>query len=164
LRFDLYEMLVVRLPIPQVCVTVIDGPFVSLVGTGNEGEFLLSHIHLSVSRSVIPDDGMPPHWGELTSNRHSMLRHSSRYLPILAKATDVESRWATRTVNAYARDFDARPTVITNHGFGCWSVLGGKIVTCVSNAREIVQEILVEHGLSEVKQGRARKGPVASRG
>ena len=164
LRFDLYELLVVRLPIPQICVTIIDGPFTSIVGTGNEGEFLLSHIHLSVSRSVIPDDGMPPHWGELPTNRHSMLRHSARYFPILAKATHVESRWATRTVNAYARDFDARPTVITNHGFGCWSVLGGKIVTCVSNAREIVQEILVEHGRSAVHPGRARTGAIASRG
>ena len=141
MRFDLYELLVLRLPIPQICVTIIDGPFTSLVGTGNEGEFLLSHIHNSVSRSVIPDDGMPPQWGEMPSNRATMLRHSARYLPILAKATDVESRFATRTVNAYARDFDARPTVITNHGFGCWSVLGGKIITCVTNAREIAHEI-----------------------
>ncbi|OFW27875.1 MAG: hypothetical protein A3H97_16560 [Acidobacteria bacterium RIFCSPLOWO2_02_FULL_65_29] len=144
LRFDLYELLVLRLPIPQVCVTIIDGPFTSLVGTGREGEFLLSHIHNSVSRSVIPADGMPPDWGELPTNRSTMLRHSARYLPILGKATVVESRWATRTVNAFARDFDARPTVITSHGFGCWSVLGGKIITCVSNAREIAQEILGE--------------------
>ncbi len=142
LRFDLYEMLVLQLPIPQVCVTIIDGPFTSLVGTGREGEFLLSHIHDSVLRSVIPADGMPPDWGELPTNRATMLRHSARYLPILGKATVVGSRWATRTVNAFARDFDARPTVITNHGFGCWSVLGGKIVTCVTNAREIAQEIL----------------------
>jgi len=163
LRFDLYELLVVRLPIPQVCVTVIDGPFTSLVGTGNEGEFLLSHIHLSVSRSVIPDDGMPPHWGERPTNRDSMLRHSARYLPILSKATQIESRWATRTVNAYARDFDARPTVITNHGFGCWSVLGGKIVTCVSNAREIAQEMFGERVRNAGRQGRARAGAVASR-
>jgi hypothetical protein len=137
LRFDLYELLVLRLPIPQVCVTVIDGPFTSLVGTGREGEFLLSHIHNSVSRSVIPADGMPPDWGDFPTNRATMLRHSARYLPILSKATDVQSRWATRTVNAFARDFDARPTVITEHGFGCWSVLGGKIITCVRNARDI---------------------------
>lgn len=156
LRFDLYELLVLRLPIPQVCITIIDGPFTSLVGTGREGEFLLSHIHHSVSRSVIPADGMPPDWGAPPTNRATMLRHSSRYLPILGKATDVESRWATRAVNAYARDFDARPTVITNHGFGCWSVLGGKIITCVSNAREIAQEILGEQRLHGGRHSRAR--------
>ena len=156
LRFDLYELLVLRLPIPQVCITIIDGPFTSLVGTGREGEFLLSHIHHSVSRSVIPADGMPPDWGVPPTNRATMLRHSSRYLPILSKATNVESRWATRAVNAYARDFDARPTVITNHGFGCWSVLGGKIITCVSNAREIAQEIFGEQRLQGGRQSRAR--------
>lgn len=163
LRFDLYELLVLRLPIPQVCVTIIDGPFTSLVGTGNEGEFLLSHIHNSVSRSVIPDDGMPPQWGELPTNRATMLRHSARYLPILSQATDVESRWATRTVNAFARDFDARPTVITNHGFGCWSVLGGKIITCVTNAREIAQEILGEQRRTVGIAPRARAGTSSSR-
>jgi predicted dehydrogenase/glycine/D-amino acid oxidase-like deaminating enzyme len=156
LRFDLYELLVFRLPIPQVCITIIDGPFTSLVGTGTEGEFLLSHIHNSVSRSVIPADGMPPDWGVLPTNRATMLRHSARYFPILSKATDVQSRWATRAVNAYARDFDARPTVITNHGFGCWSVLGGKIITCVSNAREIAQEILGEQRNSESDKLRLR--------
>jgi predicted dehydrogenase len=144
LRFDLYELLLLRLPIPQVCVTVLDGPFTSLVGTGQDGWFLLSHIHDSVSRSVIPEDGMPPQWGEMPTNRANMLRHSARYFPVLKKAADVESRWATRTVNAFARDFDARPTVITSHGFGCWSVLGGKIITCVTNAREIAREIVAE--------------------
>jgi len=144
LRFDLYELLLLRLPIPQICVTILDGPFTSLVGTGPDGRFLLSHIHDSVSRSVIPADGAPPNWGDLPTNRANMLRHSARYLPILEQATDVESRWATRAVNAFARDFDARPTVITDHGFGCWSVLGGKIITCVTNAREIAREILSE--------------------
>ena len=163
MRFDLYELLVLRLPIPQVCVTIIDGPFTSLVGTGNEGEFLLSHIHNSVSRSVIPDDGMPPQWGELPTNRATMLRHSARYLPILSQATDVESRWATRTVNAFARDFDARPTVITNHGFGCWSVLGGKIITCVTNAREIAHEIQGEQRRVVGIAPRTRAGTSSSR-
>jgi len=141
LRFDLYELLLVRLPIDQICVTVLDGPFTSLVGTCEEGIFLLSHIHQSVLKSVVPDDGMQPRWGEIQSNRRNILRHSSHYLPILAKAEVLESRFATRAVNAYAKDFDARPTVVSDHGFGCWSVLGGKIITCVTNALEIAREI-----------------------
>jgi predicted dehydrogenase len=144
LRFDLYEHLLLRLPISQVCVTIMEGPFTSLTGTGRENLFLLSHIHDSVSRSVIPDDGMPPRWSDPVSNRANMLRHSARYLPILGQAVDIHSRWTTRAVNAYARDFDARPTVISDHGFGCWSVLGGKIVTSVANAREIAREIRAE--------------------
>jgi hypothetical protein len=102
----------------------------------------LSHIHQSVLKSSVSDDGLPPDWGEIQSNRRNMLRHSSRYLPVLANAEVLESRFATRAVGAYAKDFDARPTVVSDHGFGCWSVLGGKIITCVTNALEIRREIM----------------------
>ena len=122
-------------------MTIIDGPFTSLVGMGKENLFLLSHIHDSVLKSTVTDDGMPPDWGEIQSNSHNMLLSASKYIPALKNAEVVESRYATRAVNAYARDFDARPTVIRNHGFGCWSVMGGKIITCVSNAREIATTI-----------------------
>jgi predicted dehydrogenase len=146
LRFDLCELLLLRLPVPQVCVTVIDGPFTSLTGTGRENVFHLSHIHDTVSRSVIPDDGLPPEWTGMVSNRENLLRHAGQYLPIVRQATDVQSVWMTRAVSAFARDFDARPTVITEHGFGCWSVLGGKVVTAVANAREIARAIAAERG------------------
>ncbi|MEZ5977456.1 MAG: FAD-dependent oxidoreductase [Planctomycetota bacterium] len=152
LRFDIYELLVLRIPVPQICVTIIDGPFTSLVGMGSDDLFMLSHIHDSVLRSVITEDGLPPNWGEIRSNRENMLRHSRRYLPVLDRAEVVESRYATRAVNAYARDFDARPTVVRSHGFGIWSVLGGKILTCVSNAREIANEIAAERGIEATRR------------
>ena len=141
LRFDLLEMLVLELQIPKVSITVLDGPFTSLVSTGDDGVFMLSHIHESVIQSVITRDGLPPRWKGFPSNRESMLRHCARYLPVLREARYLESRFATRTVDARGEDFYGRPTVVTRHGFGCWSVLGGKIVTSVTNAREIALEI-----------------------
>jgi predicted dehydrogenase/glycine/D-amino acid oxidase-like deaminating enzyme len=146
LRFDLFEMLALDLPVPRASVTVLDGPFTTLVGTGPGSRFLLAHIHASVARSTIPEDGLQPRWPAVVSNRANILRHAARYLPVVMRGTDVESVWVTRAVEAYARDFDARPTVVTPHGFGCWSVLAGKIVTCVSNAREIAQAIVAEQG------------------
>jgi predicted dehydrogenase len=150
LRFDLYEMLLLRLPIAQMCVTVFDGPFTTLIGTGEADWFLLSHIRDSVSRTAVPADGAPPRWTETSSNRANMLRHSARYLPILREAHEVQSLWATRALHASARDDDARPTTIRYHGFGCWSLLGGKIVTCVANARLIAAEIQGAKGASQV--------------
>jgi len=146
LRFDLFEMLALHLPVPRASITVLDGPFTTLVGTGPGSRFLLAHIHASVARSTIPEDGLQPRWPEAVSNRANILRHAARYLPVLTRATNLESVWVTRAVDAYARDFDARPTVVTSHGFGCWSVLAGKIVTCVSNAREIARAIVAEQG------------------
>lgn len=148
LRFDLYEMLVLDIPAEQLCVTVMDGPFCSLVGMGTPRQFMLSHIHDSVLKSRVPENGMPPDWGQINSNRENILKSSRRYMPILDQAKVVESRYATRAVNAFARDFDARPTVVRDHGFGCWSVLGGKILTCLSNAREIADAIRADIGIT----------------
>jgi glycine/D-amino acid oxidase-like deaminating enzyme len=141
LRFDFCEMLLLEVPLEPICVTVLDGPFTSLVGTGRPREFLLSHIHESVLATVVTPDGLPPVW-KPRSNRQNLMRHCSRYLPVILDARIVESRFATRAVRAFSEDYDGRPTVITDHGFGCWSVLGGKIVTCVSNARTIAAQIL----------------------
>lgn len=141
LRFDLYEMLLLRLPIDPICLTIIDGPFTSLVGLGYDNLFLLSHIHDSVLRSEVPENGLPPSWPAHKSNRINMLNSAKHYFPIIEAADVVESRFAMRAVSADAKDFDARPTVVQDHGFGCWSVLGGKILTCVSNAEEIAEKI-----------------------
>jgi hypothetical protein len=108
--------------------------------------FMLSHIHQSILASAVGPGGLPPEWADVRSNRDNLLRHGLRYLPILKDAHYVESRIGVRTVEAFSEDFDGRPTVVTPHGFGCWSVLGGKIITAVSNAREVASHIARELG------------------
>ncbi len=142
LRFDLCEMLLLEIDMPSVSVTILDGPFTSLVSTGRDNLFLLSQMNESVLRSAVPHDGMPPDWEPFLSNRLNMMKQCRRYLPVLDTARLVESRFATRAVRAFSEDFDGRPTVVTAHGFGCWSVLGGKIATCVSNARSVLHQML----------------------
>jgi predicted dehydrogenase len=144
LRFYSDEILVLRLPIEQICVSIMDGPFTSLVGMGTDGLFMLSQPLNGGFRAVVTDDGLPPAPRSMRSNRDNMLASAARYLPILKQAEVVESRFTLRAVPALTKDFDARPTVVTDHGFGCWSVLGGKILTCVNNAREIADAIRAE--------------------
>ncbi|SPF32528.1 hypothetical protein SBA4_1190002 [Candidatus Sulfopaludibacter sp. SbA4] len=141
LRFDFCEMAVLEIPMPNVSLTVLDGPFCSLVSTGHNRTFILTHIHESVLKSRITADGLPPAWGEIQSNRSNLIQSCARYFPIVKDARFVESRYGVRTVEAFTEDYDGRPTVVTDHGLGCWSVLGGKIGTCVSNAREIVDRV-----------------------
>ena len=147
LRFDLLELLVLEIPIPQVSVTILDGPFTSLVGMGATGRFTLSHIQHSVLASATPQDGLPVVWTDIASNRENLLNAASRYLPILKRARLVASRYGTRVVHALPEDIDGRPTVVTDHGFGCWSILGGKINTSVTNARQIADQIAVQQGI-----------------
>ncbi len=127
---------------PSISLTILDGPFCSLVSTGPNRPFIISHVDESLLKSVVTTNGLPPKWGTVQSNRANLIRACSRYFPILEKARFIESRFGVRTVQAYAEDYDGRPTVVTEHGLGCWSVLGGKIGTCVSNAREIVDQAL----------------------
>ena len=142
LRFDLMEMSVVEIPgARRFMMTIIDGPFTSLTSVGEGDLFMLSHIHQSVLASQVSADGLPPAWPQHSANREGLLRHGLRYMPMLQHARHVQSRVGVRTVEAFTDDFDGRPTVVTPHGFGCWSVLGGKIVTVVSNARYLASEI-----------------------
>ncbi|WP_296810925.1 FAD-dependent oxidoreductase [Methyloversatilis sp.] len=145
MRFDLLEMAVYEIPdARRFMMTILDAPFTSLTSIGRDGYFMLSHIHQSILASAVTHDGLPPSWEAYPSNRDNLLRHGLRYMPLLADARYVESRVGVRTVEAYSEDFDGRPTVVTPHGFGCWSVLGGKIITAVSNAREISAHIARE--------------------
>ncbi|MBL8469399.1 FAD-dependent oxidoreductase [Methyloversatilis discipulorum] len=145
MRFDLLEMAVYEIPdARRFMMTILDAPFTSLTSIGRDGYFMLSHIHQSILASAVTHDGLPPTWEAYPSNRDNLLRHGLRYMPLLANARYVESRVGVRTVEAYSEDFDGRPTVVTPHGFGCWSVLGGKIITAVSNAREISAHIARE--------------------
>jgi len=148
LRFDRLELAVYEIPdAPRFMMTILDGPFTSLTTLGHDNLFILSHIHQSVLSSQVTVDGLPPTWDESQLNHENLLRHGLRYLPILEKANYVDSRIGIRTVTAYSEDFDGRPTVVMPHGFGCWSVLGGKIITAVSNAREIKRAIAQESGI-----------------
>lgn len=142
LRFDRLELAVFRIPgAPRFMMTLLDAPFTSLTSLGHGDLFMLSHIEQSILESRVTDDGLPPKWSDTPLNHENLLRHGLRYLPILKNAEYVESRIGIRTVEAYSLDYDGRPTVVTHHGFGCWSMLGGKIITAVTNAREIVAAI-----------------------
>jgi glycine/D-amino acid oxidase-like deaminating enzyme len=158
MRFDLLEMAIFRIPkAARFMMTILDAPFTSLTHTGTEDLFMLSHIHQSILASEVTANGLPPHWrGALQTNQENLLAHGKRYLPLLDRASYVESRVGVRTVEAYNEDFDGRPTVVTAHGFGCWSVLGGKIITAVSNSHEIRRAIERESGLAAAAEGAPR--------
>jgi glycine/D-amino acid oxidase-like deaminating enzyme len=147
LRYDLFELPVVEVPAAiKLSVTVLDGPFCAMISNGVEGMFSLSHIHESLLSSTVTEDGLPPKTGRPKSNWHNIKKHCEQYFPILSKARYVGSRIGLRTIYAYQDDgrvvdYDGRPTVGSNHGFGCYSILAGKIITSVSNADDLFLEI-----------------------
>lgn len=141
LRMDLVELVVLRLPVPAMALTIMDGAFPTLVTTGRTGLFTLGHVRHSVRKSFVPPDGLVPQWKLPKSNWKKIVAESKKWFPILRSAEYVESRFVVRAVNAYREHDDARPSDILRHGFGCWSILGGKVITAVAAARSIAKEL-----------------------
>lgn len=140
-RVDLVEALIVRLPIPRISLAVMDGPFTNLVPTGEENIFTLVHIKESILKRFVPANGLIPPGLQVSSNAKNIIEKSREWFPVLEDAEYLESRYVFCCVNAYREYDDARPSDITRYGFGCFSILGGKILNCVSTAEEIAQEI-----------------------
>lgn len=136
LRIDYVEALIVRLPIDKISLAVMDGQFTNLVPTCDDNLFTLVHISESILERYVPTDGLVRKVKPV-SRFKSIMAKSAEWFPIIKKAEYVESRYVFRAVNAYREHDDARPSDIIEHGLGCWSVLGGKIVNCVSLAKKL---------------------------
>ncbi len=141
LRIDRTQTLIVRLNIPKISIAVMDGPFTNLVSTGEDNLFTLVHIKESKLEVYNPVSGIIPDKPKAPPNTSAIIEKSSYWIPVLKDAEIIESRFVYRAVNANHEHDDARPSDIENYGFGCWSVLGGKIVNCVSTAQKIYNEI-----------------------
>jgi len=141
IRLDVVEALIIELPIPIISLAVMDGPFSNLVPTGDSHIFTLVHIKESILKRFVPSDGLIPPGLEMNSRAQSIIDKSREWFPILEKARLIESRYVYRSVNAYQEHDDARPSDIENHGFGCWSIMGGKILNSVTVAKKLAQNI-----------------------
>jgi hypothetical protein len=134
IRVDLTEELIISLPIAPISVTVIDGPFATLISTGNKNEFVLYHAKESIRDRYAPEDGLPKGGDWPTSNRERIISESAQYFPILKEAKVIESRFALRAVRANHEHDDSRVIDVVEHGNNCFSVLSGKILTSVASA------------------------------
>jgi predicted dehydrogenase len=140
-RIDLVEALIVKLPLPKISLAVMDGPFTNLVPTSKKNIFTLVHIKESILERYVPKNGIPHTKERKTTMVNETIQKSKEWFPILEKAEVVEVRYVLRAVNANREHDDARPSDVTHQAFGCYSILGGKIVNCVSTAKEIAGEI-----------------------
>lgn len=137
IRVDLAEVLVIRLPVAPVSVTVIDGPFATLMPTGYPNEFVLYHVKESIIHRYVHNKGLVNTQLKGQSNREAIMRESLPYFPILKDAEFVSSRIVHRGVEANREHDDSRVADLIDHGFGCWSVLSGKILSSVTTGKRL---------------------------
>lgn len=140
-RVDLAEVLIVKIPGPQQSLTVMDGPFATIMPTGNPNEYTLYHAQHSILDRYTPEDGLVKVVSKPTSNKEEIFSQGKILFPFLKDAELVESRVAHRGVLANHEHDDSRVADIVVHGSGCWSVLSGKILSSVRTSQRVTEMI-----------------------
>lgn len=136
-KYEVVELLELELELSAVCLTVIDGPFVSLTSMGDKNKFLLSHRDHSVLKRFYSEEPPNLEMLEIKSNRENILNEAKKYFSCLENVKNIKSFISMKSISPYQSEVWERPTIIRNHKFGVVSVIGGKILTSVENAKEV---------------------------
>ena len=151
LKQELTEMALVEVPEPlrNLGVTLMDGPFFSVMPFPARGLHTFSHVRYT-PHCAWPDGGTlegrdapDPHvrFAELPKrSRFSAMRQDAmRYLPLLADCVQRDSLWEVKTVLPASEVDDSRPILYRrNHGLpGLTCILGGKL----DNIYDAIQEL-----------------------
>jgi glycine/D-amino acid oxidase-like deaminating enzyme len=135
LKQEVTEMALVKAPpeLEGLGVTVMDGPFFSMMPFPSRGLHTLSHVrytphfHWDDERGVDPYARLAAYHRDTRVDR--MIRDVGRYMPAVHQAKYVDSLFEIKTVLAKNEADDGRPILFEKHADlpGCFSVLGGKI-------------------------------------
>lgn len=163
LQQEIAEMLLLQVPAPlrELGITVMDGPFFSLLPFPPRQLHTLSHVRYTPHLSWPDQPAIDPEQrlrGTVHRSRGDrMLRDAGRYLPALLTAQPVESLFEVKTVLLNAADNDGRPIVFEKHTDlpGCYSVLGGKI----DNIYDVLQKLDAEPWLTPTRYTAIRPQP-----
>lgn len=135
-KHELTEMALVVPPreLAGAAVTVMDGPFFSLMPYPSRGLFTLSHVRYTPHRGWQDAPGTPVADGDAMlatepSHVEYMIRDAARYLPVMRGARYVESIFETKTIMPRSEQDDSRPILLRRcpEHPALISVLGAKI-------------------------------------
>jgi glycine/D-amino acid oxidase-like deaminating enzyme len=150
LKQEITEMALMQAPpaLEGLGITVMDGPFFSMMPFPARGLHTLSHVRYTPHMRWQDEQGIDPYqkfrqYGRAT-RVDRMLRDVGRYLPVALKAKYVESLFEIKTVLVKNEGDDGRPILFEKHSElpGCYSVLGGKIDNIYDVLEKLDAEVL----------------------
>ncbi len=136
LRHESTEMAVVDVPgeLSDIGITVMCGPFFSLMPFPPLGKHTLSHVRYTPHSNWMEGPGAAPSGIEARSVPHrtrftEMIQDARRYVPLIAQCQYTDSIWQTKTILPRSDVDDSRPILFRrDHGLpGLTCVLGAKI-------------------------------------
>jgi len=150
LKQEITEMALMAMPpaLAGVGITVMDGPFFSLMPFPARGLHTLSHVRFTPHLHWQDQAGLDPygklHDYQAVSRVERMVRDVGRYIPAVFDARPVDSLYEVKTVLQRNEGDDGRPILFERHAtlHGCYSVLGGKIDNLYDVLEKLDDEIL----------------------
>ena len=135
LKQEITEMALMQVPpaLAGLGITVMDGPFFSMMPFPARGLHTLSHVRYTPHLHWNDTQGIDPYQKlkdyERATRVDRMVRDVERYLPVVLDAKYVESLFEVKTILVKNEGDDGRPILFEKHLElpGCYSVLGGKI-------------------------------------
>jgi glycine/D-amino acid oxidase-like deaminating enzyme len=154
LKQEVTEMALMQAPdvLKEIGVTVMDGPFFSMMPFPARGLHTLSHVRYTPHFSWKDEQGINPYQKLYEYNRITrvdrMVRDVGRYLPAVLEAKYVDSLFEVKTILIKNEGDDGRPILFEKHEelSGCYSVLGGKI----DNIYDVLEKLDDEYFSAEV--------------
>lgn len=148
LKQEITEMPLLQAPpaLMGLGITVMDGPFFSLMPFPARGLHTLSHVRYTPHVNWTDHTGIDP-YRELEGYRgHTrvdrMVRDVARYMPVIMEARYVESLFEVKTVLVKNEIDDGRPILFERHARLplCYSILGGKL----DNIYDVLEQLDAE--------------------
>ncbi|MBN2975166.1 NAD(P)/FAD-dependent oxidoreductase [Pseudomonas lactucae] len=164
LKQEITEMALMQMPpsLEGLGVTVMDGPFFSMMPFPARGLHTLSHVRYTPHLSWSDQQGLDPYEKLRHYKRDTrvdrMVRDVGRYMPEVLKAKYMDSLFEVKTVLLKNEGDDGRPILFEKHAElpGCYSVLGGKI----DNIYDVFETLEAENITSIDDQEKTKFGVV----
>ncbi len=149
LKQEITEMALMQAPtaLQGLGITVMDGPFFSMMPFPARGLHTLSHVRYTPHLHWQDKQGIDPYKRlndyDRVTRVDRMVRDVGRYLPAVLDAKYVESLFEVKTVLVKNEGDDGRPILFEKHHElpGCYSVLGGKIDNIYDVLEKLESEI-----------------------
>lgn len=149
LKQEITEMALMQMPasLSNLGITVMDGPFFSMMPFPARGLHTLSHVRYTPHLHWNDQQGIDPyeklrHY-ERATRVDRMVRDVGRYIPAVLEAKHIDSLFEVKTVLVKNESDDGRPILFERHAElpGCYSVLGGK----VDNIYDVLEKLDAEN-------------------
>ena len=135
LKQEITEMALMDVPpvLKGLGITVMDGPFFSMMPFPARSLHTLSHVRYTPHMHWNDKQGIDPYQKLNDYDRSTrvdrMVRDVGRYLPAVLDAKYVDSLFEVKTILVKNEGDDGRPILFEKHAKlpGCFSILGGKI-------------------------------------